>query len=104
MNHLSREFIKPLKEPSNGAEFDDLDAGTKKDYELLDYAQDDVNPMKDLWNNKGYQPYEPIKGFIHSSKDVSIIKPEHRLNIQRRGYYGQCTDLAYMAFMDSLET
>jgi len=53
-----------MTEPTTGAEFEDLDLNSKKDYELLDYDKDDVNPMNELWKNNGYQPYEPLKGFI----------------------------------------
>ena len=104
ISHVSRQFVKPVPDVANGAEFDHLDENAHKDYELLDYAKDDVNPMQELWNNKGYQPYEPLKGFVEGPGKVVFRRPENRLNIQRRGYFGQCTDLPYMGLMDSLDT
>ena len=65
--------------------------------------------MKDYWANKGYQPYEPVRGFIDpsaaaaSAAATAIRKPDSRINIERRGLFGQCTDLPYMSFMDSLD-
>ena len=60
--------------------------------------------MKDYWIKQGYQPYEPVRGFIQTSGGTTgIRKPEYRLNIERSGLFGQCSDLQYMSFMDSLD-
>ena len=102
------EFIKPIAEPTSAAAFDTLLTTQKTDYETKYYGKEDVNPMKGYWDNKGYQPYEPVSGFIFLSANggiggTAIRKPEHRINIERRGLFGQCSDLPYMSFMDSLD-
>jgi len=106
----TNDFITKLDSPTTDEEFEALipevasvvsdteGATASSDEEVVNllqmkhYNSEDVNPMASSWAEAGYQPYEP----------VATDPPRKWVTIHRSGLFGQCSDVPYISFMDSL--
>jgi hypothetical protein len=52
----------------------------------------------------GYQPNEPIKGFLLYSGDVKVETADRELKLERPGLFGECSKTNNMLFMTNLPT
>ena len=100
----SNFFVNELQTPTTAAGLEALEEANEH-FEIKHYNTDSATtPLSTYQAKYGYQPYEPIKGFVQLSPTAKLQRVNDNINVQRAGVFGECTNAGLLTFMSNVES